>query len=195
MIVSSILIFLAYLLGSLSSAIIICKALGLTDPRTQGSKNPGATNMLRLHGKKYAAMVLIGDMLKGTIPVVIGHVFGVSEAILGWLALAAIIGHMYPIFFGFKGGKGVATALGSFLGIQLIFGLICLAIWIGIAYFKKYSSLASLVTMCLAPLLAIVLLKTAVIFNPMIMITFIIIAKHHENIQRLWYGKESKLNL
>ncbi len=193
-VLSGILITVAYLFGSLSSAIIICKIFGLGDPRMQGSKNPGATNVLRLHGKKYAAMVFIGDMLKGTIPVVIGHLFAVSIPMLGWIAFAAIIGHMYPIFFGFKGGKGVATALGSFLGLNFFLGLTCLGTWIITAYIKKYSSLASLVTICLAPLFAIYYMQTAAIFSPMLFISIIIIAHHHENIQRIWRGEESKIS-
>ena len=189
------MIIMGYLAGSLSSAIIICKAFGLSDPRQQGSKNPGATNVLRLHGKKYAVMVLIGDMLKGTIPVVIARLIGLDAFYLGWVAMACVLGHMFPIFFGFKGGKGVATALGTYFGLSLLLGLVCLALWVAVAYFKKYSSLASLVTVCFSPMYALIIMKTGGIFFPIFFMSFIIIAKHHDNIQRLWRGEESPLNL
>ncbi len=113
-----LLIAAGYLLGSLSSAIIICRLLGLPDPRGQGSGNPGATNVLRIGGKKAAAATLIGDMLKGLIPVLIAKLLGASLAIQALVAIAAFLGHLYPLFFGFKGGKGVATALGVLLGIH-----------------------------------------------------------------------------
>jgi glycerol-3-phosphate acyltransferase PlsY len=193
--ISILMVVLGYLSGSLCSAVIVCKAFGLGDPREQGSNNPGATNVLRLHGKKYAAMVLIGDMLKGTIPVVIGHLLGVSDGGLGYIALACTLGHIFPIFFKFKGGKGVATALGTYFGLNIFLGLTCLAIWIIVAYFKKYSSLASLITVCFAPLYAVIFMKSGAVFFPVFLMSFIIIGKHHENIQRLWRGEESRLNI
>lgn len=192
-ILSVSMMVLAYLFGSLCSAIIICKAFGLSDPRSQGSNNPGATNVLRLHGKKYAAMVLIGDMLKGTIPVVIGRLFHLDTGDLGFMALFCVLGHMYPIFFHFKGGKGVATALGTYFGLNIFLGLLCLGLWIFAAWMKKYSSLASLITACFAPLYAVMIMQTGSIFYPLLIMSFIIIAKHHQNIQRLWRGEESQI--
>lgn len=120
-------IILAYLLGSISSAIIICKVMGYPDPRTEGSKNPGATNVLRVANKTAAIMTLLGDALKGFIPVFIAKLMGLEGISLGFIALAAFIGHLFPIFFGFKGGKGVATYLGCLLGLSWLLGLLAIA--------------------------------------------------------------------
>lgn len=188
-----LLMITGYLSGSLCSAIIVCQLCGLSDPRQDGSKNPGATNVLRLHGKKYAGMVFAGDVLKGTIPVVIGHFLGLSYVCLGWITLACVLGHMFPIFFKFKGGKGVATALGCFFGIHVMFGLICLFIWLLVAWLKRYSSLASIVMISSGPFLAMLLLHTENIFFPLFVLTIIVLYKHKENITRLIQGEESKV--
>ncbi len=188
-----LLMITGYLSGSLCSAIIVCQLCGLSDPRQDGSKNPGATNVLRLHGKKYAGMVFAGDVLKGTIPVVIGQLLGLSYVCLGWITLACVLGHMFPIFFKFKGGKGVATALGCFFGIHVMFGLICLFIWLLVAWLKRYSSLASIVMISSGPFLAMLLLHTENIFFPLFVLTIIVLYKHKENITRLIQGEESKV--
>ncbi|MDW1833508.1 glycerol-3-phosphate 1-O-acyltransferase PlsY, partial [Vibrio sp. Vb1755] len=141
----------AYLLGSVSSAVLICRLLKLPDPRNVGSNNPGATNVLRIGGKGAAVSVLLCDMLKGTIPVWGGYFLGIDPIILGVIAIAACLGHMYPIFFHFKGGKGVATALGAIAPIGLdLTGLVMLT-WLSVAVLFRYSSLAALVTVLVTP--------------------------------------------
>jgi len=138
---------LAYLLGSISSAVLVSKALGLPDPRATGSGNPGATNVLRAGGKFAAALTLLGDVAKGLIPVLLAKVAGVSTPVLALVAIAAFSGHLYPIFFGFKGGKGVATAIGVFIGLAWQLILIFAVVWIAMAAIFRYSSLAALVAM------------------------------------------------
>ena len=140
-----LLIPAGYLFGSISTAIIVCKLMGLPDPRTQGSRNPGATNVARLGGKKAAALTLAGDMLKGLLPVTIAHALGSDATILAGTALAAFLGHLYPVFFGFQGGKGVATALGVIYGLYWPVGLLTSAVWLIMAVLFRYSSLAALV--------------------------------------------------
>jgi acyl phosphate:glycerol-3-phosphate acyltransferase len=188
-------ILLAYLSGSLCAAVIVCKLFGLSDPRDAGSNNPGATNVLRLHGKKYAIMVLVADMLKATIPITLAHLLGLAPVYLAWMGVAAVIGHMYPIFFKFKGGKGVATTLGAYLGINPLLGLIALIIWLGMAKLKGYSSLASLTTAIAVPFIALGFYHNTTIFYPLIGISVLVIAKHHENIERLIHGEEGKIKL
>jgi glycerol-3-phosphate acyltransferase PlsY len=184
---------IAYLSGSLCSAILVCRLCGLTDPRVGGSNNPGATNVLRLHGKKYAAMVFLGDMLKATIPLVFAHVLGCLPLVLAWMGLFAVLGHIFPIFFKFKGGKGVATALGVYFGLSWILGCMVLGIWIVVAYLKRYSSLASLVSMSCAPFLACWWLASPEVLFPLLGLGILIIVMHHANILRLFSGQESKL--
>jgi glycerol-3-phosphate acyltransferase PlsY len=188
-----LIIIISYLSGSLCSAIIVCRIFNLSDPREGGSGNPGATNVLRLHGKKYAAMVLLGDMLKGTIPVLLARLADMPTVFLGWAALVAVSGHMFPIFFKFHGGKGVATALGSFFGKNLFLGAICLALWVIVAKVLKYSSVASIVMVLFAPIIAVITLVNSGIFLPMLLMALMIIAQHRENIQRLTKGEESKV--
>lgn len=137
------LTLIAYLLGSVSTAIITCKLMGLPDPRTSGSNNPGATNVLRIGGKKAAMITLLGDMLKGLIPVLIGHALGFSYGWLFIVGFAAFLGHLYPAFYGFKGGKGVATAIGVYFGIHFWAGLAIAAIWLFVAKVLKISSAAA----------------------------------------------------
>ena len=149
--VDTLLIVGAYLLGSISSAIIVCRLMGLPDPRTQGSHNPGATNVLRIGGKKAAAITLLGDSLKGLIPMLIAHKLQVNDLTLALTGLAAFIGHLYPIFFRLKGGKGVATALGVQIGLHWGFGLLVAATWLIVAKMVNISSLSALVSMALAP--------------------------------------------
>ena len=145
------LLIVSYLIGSISSAIIICKVLGIPDPRTQGSKNPGATNVLRLGGKKIAAFVLTFDGLKGATPVIIGHYLELGLTQLTLITLCAFLGHIFPVFFRFRGGKGVATYLGGLIAINLLVGLIFSVIWLLVAKVLKTSSLAALIATALLP--------------------------------------------
>jgi glycerol-3-phosphate acyltransferase PlsY len=184
----------AYLLGSLSSAIIVCKLAGLPDPRTQGSGNPGASNVLRMASKQLAGIVLLGDMLKGWIPVILAKFFGLPIAFLAWIAFFAFIGHLFPIFFGFRGGKGVATALGGLLALAWPIGLIDLLSWGVILFLFRYISVASMTASALTFLY--VLYKYPLpIYGPLFLMTILLIVRHTRNIQRLLLGKEPKLNI
>ncbi|MDE1325783.1 glycerol-3-phosphate 1-O-acyltransferase PlsY [Vibrio aestuarianus] len=185
------MIISAYLLGSISSAVLICRVLRLSDPRDVGSNNPGATNVLRIGGKKAAIAVLLFDMLKGTIPVWVGYYLGIDPILLGLVAIAACLGHMYPIFFHFKGGKGVATALGAIAPIGLdLTGLIMLT-WVVVALLFRYSSLAALVTVLLAPFYTWLIKPQYTL--PVAMLCCLIVFRHHQNIKRLFAGTEPKV--
>ncbi len=152
MIINLLYVLAGYLLGSLSSAIITCRLMGLPDPRSGGSGNPGATNVLRLGGKKAATITLAGDILKGLLPVLAVKALGADIMVQSAVAVAAFLGHLYPVFFGFKGGKGVATVLGVLLGLYWPVGLLTIASWLVIAKGFKISSLAALIAILLAPL-------------------------------------------
>lgn len=184
----------AYLLGSISSAVLICRLAGLGDPRAQGSGNPGTTNVLRLGGKKLAIFTLLGDMLKGFIPVYLAHFTSLSAMALSFIALAAFIGHLFPVFFGFKGGKGVATALGVLLALAWPVGCAALITWIVVAALFRYSSLAALITAVLLPLY-VYLWSNPEYLIAVIIISLLLIIKHRDNILRLWHGTESKIKL
>lgn len=186
------MIIAAYLLGSISSAILICKILGLPDPRTTGSNNPGATNVLRMSNKLTAATVLFLDILKGTVPVWGAYFLQVEPLYLGIIGMAACLGHMYPIFFNFQGGKAVATALGTLLPIGLGLGALLIITWISVAKLTKYSSLAAIVTVSLAPVY-VFLLKPLYVY-PTLMLSTLIILRHKDNIVRLLKGTESKIS-
>ena len=194
MITNSFFIIFAYLLGSLSSAIIISRIMGLPDPRTQGSGNPGATNVLRFGGKKAAAFTLAGDAIKGLIPVLAAKLAGVSTDILAVTAIAAFLGHLFPVFFGFKGGKGVATALGAYLGISLTIGLMLLATWLLMARISKISSLSALVAAALAPLYVYFVLKETVFVYMAIFLSVVLIIRHKNNIKELIKGTEGRID-
>lgn len=185
------MIILAYLLGSISSAVLICKIFNLPDPRTVGSKNPGATNVLRISNKYIASLVLFFDILKGTIPVWGAYFLGIQPIYLGFIAVSACLGHMYPVFFEFAGGKAVATALGALLPIGLDLGGLLILTWVIVALSTKYSSLASIVTITLAPVY-IWLLKPIYLY-PVIMLSILILFRHQGNIRRLIKGTESKI--
>lgn len=187
-----IAIIIAYLLGSLSSAILVSKILKTPDPRTEGSGNAGATNVLRIAGKKEAAIVMAGDILKGLIAVWIGHLFHMHAFWLGLVALAAVAGHIFPLYFGFKGGKGVATAIGAVLGLSFISGIVMAAAWGVVAFITRYSSLASLIAIALAPILLLIFAKAA-FFIPAVLIAALIAWKHKDNIDRLKNKTESKI--
>ena len=175
-------------------SIIIAKLSGLPDPRTTGSGNAGATNTLRISGKKEAAYVLIGDLAKGVIAVVIGRLLELDAFMLGLTALAAVVGHIFPIFFQFKGGKGVATTLGVLLVLNLWIGLFALAVWGLVAYLSKYASLASL-SAAAAAIIATILLKDLPYLPAIIGMATLITWKHKANINRLRTGNESKIVL
>ena len=187
------LVVLAYLMGSICSAVIVCKVCSLPDPRTEGSKNPGATNILRLAGKQYAALVMIADILKGTIPVLIAKALDADPFTIGFTGLAAVLGHMYPAFFEFKGGKGVATAIGALLGLNFILGILVAITWILVAKVSRYSSLASIVSIGLAPFYSLIFIYRIAIFIPLLIMALIILYKHKENITRLIDKTEPKI--
>lgn len=185
-------VIIAYLFGSISTAVITCKLLGLPDPRTEGSNNPGATNVLRIGGKKAAIITLAGDFLKGVIPVLLAKWYGIPTVGLAFVTFAAFIGHLYPVFFRFQGGKGVATALGCLLALNVPTG-VCLALtWLGIAMITRYSSLASLISAAAAPMFAYFF--TNPVYTTMIsMMSIFLIYRHHSNIKKLLAGQESKI--
>jgi glycerol-3-phosphate acyltransferase PlsY len=185
------LIVAAYLIGSISSAIIVCRLMGLPDPRSEGSNNPGATNVLRIGGKKAAAITLLGDMLKGVLPVAVGHLFDVSTLTFALAAMAAFLGHLYPVFFGFKGGKGVATALGTQFGLHWGIGLAVAGIWLFMAKVVKISSLSALVSMALAPVIIYWIWPADELIVMQIIMSIILFWRHKSNIQRLISGEES----
>jgi acyl phosphate:glycerol-3-phosphate acyltransferase len=193
---------LAYLIGSLSFAVLVSRALGLNDPRTYGSKNPGATNVLRSGNKAAAIVTLLLDALKGWVPVVVvaawGRPYGLEEGTVALVGLAAFLGHLYPVFFRFQGGKGVATAAGVIIGFNPLLGLAALLTWVIVAYFFRFSSLASIVTAVFAP--AFYLFGDRVAWNaPGVMVLslsvmgILLVWRHAENINRLIAGKESRL--
>jgi len=193
MIANLLLIAAGYLLGSLSSAIITCRLLGLPDPRNQGSCNPGATNVLRIGGKKAAAITLIGDMLKGLIPVLVAKLLGADLSIQAAVAVAAFLGHLYPVFFGFQGGKGVATALGVLLGIHWPVGLLTIATWLVIAKVFKISSLAALLAILVTPLYIWWLIPNESLLIAMLFMGTLLFWRHRSNIKGLLAGTEGKI--
>ena len=188
-----VLVLISYLMGSICSAIIVCSVFNLPDPREEGSKNPGATNVLRLAGKQYAALVLLVDILKGTIPVLIAQYLNASPVVVSLTVLFAVLGHMYPIFFNFKGGKGVATAIGALLGFHFIVGVMVIATWLLIVNFLRYSSLASIISIILSPLYSLLVTQNISIFPPICFMAILVLFKHKNNIMRLIDGKEPKV--
>jgi len=187
------LIIVAYLLGSVSSAIVVCRLMSLPDPRSMGSGNPGATNVLRTGNKKAAAIVLFGDLLKGLLPVLLAHAVNAPLTIIGLTGLAAFLGHLYPVYFHFRGGKGVATFIGVLLGINWMVGLAAVATWLLMAYVIRISSLSALVMSALAPAYSWVILhdwRLAIVLGFM---TVAIFWRHRANIIRLVRGEESKI--
>lgn len=193
MITDSLLILGAYLLGSISSAIMVCRFMGLPDPRTQGSNNPGATNVLRIGGKKAAAITLLGDSLKGLLPMLAAHLLNAGPSILALTGLAAFLGHLYPIFFGFRGGKGVATALGVQFGMHWMIGGTVALMWLFIAKVMKISSLAALISMALAPLIVWLVWPQRDLVIAQVVMSLLLIWRHRSNIQNLLSGKESPI--
>ena len=182
-----------YLLGSLSTAIITCKIMRLPDPRTVGSNNPGATNVLRSGGKKAAAITLIGDMLKGTLPVLIVMALGGSDLAIALTGLAAFLGHVFPVYYKFNGGKGVATLLGVLLGTSWLAGVGTIAVWLAMAASFRYSSLSALIAALLAPLQIWYFTDSADMAICAGIMSLILIWRHKKNIQNLLSGQESKI--
>lgn len=193
----------AYLLGSLSFAVIVSRVMGLKDPRSYGSHNPGATNVLRSGSKKAAVATLLLDALKGWLPVVLvkwfGKDFGLEDGTLAAVAFAAFLGHLFPVFFGFKGGKGVATAAGALLGIDWLLGLATLATWLIVAWFTRYSSAASMASAAFAPIFylmgdRVVWYAERSVLLAIFMIGLLLVVRHRDNINKLVAGTESRLN-
>ena len=180
-----------YLLGSISSAILVCKCFKCPDPRTVGSKNPGTTNVLRHCGKLAAFLTLLGDIAKGFIPVLMAKLLGMSDTIVAITALAAFLGHLFPIYYKFKGGKGVATTFGIVYALNLWLGLAATATWLLVAFIFRYSSLSALVMVILLPLYCYLLGLHGYII-PISILSIIVIIAHHENIKRLLTGSEGK---
>ena len=186
-----LLVPVAYLTGSVSSAIIVCKMMGLADPRENGSGNPGATNVMRIGGKKAAAITLAGDALKGLLPVLLAKALAVNGLVLSLVVFAAFLGHLYPIFFGFKGGKGVATSLGVTLGVHWLLGLAVSGTWFLVYKIGKISSLSALVAATLTPLYVWWIVGDVHLTATFTLISLILLWRHKSNIQRLLAGQES----
>jgi acyl phosphate:glycerol-3-phosphate acyltransferase len=193
---------LAYLIGSLSFAVLVSKAFGLSDPRTYGSKNPGATNVLRSGSKKAAIITLILDALKGYVPVILvqifGKDFGLGDGTLALVALAAFLGHVWPIFFKFKGGKGVATAAGVIFGIDWLLGLGVLASFAVLLFFFRWVSLASIASAAFSPFFYLLgdrgpWYSSKAVMSSIFIMALILAIRHKDNINRLLQGKEPKL--
>ena len=183
----------AYMIGSVSSAIIICRLMGLPDPRQQGSGNPGATNVMRIGGKKAAGITLLGDLLKGLIPVYGANLLGAPIELLAATGLAAFLGHLYPVFFGFKGGKGVATSIGVLLGFSWFLGLAFVATWLLVYKIGKISSLSALIASALSPVYAWLIIGNPVLISAAAMMAVILLWRHRGNIQRLLSGAETAI--
>ncbi|RYU59414.1 glycerol-3-phosphate 1-O-acyltransferase PlsY [Methylolobus aquaticus] len=187
------LVPLAYLLGSVSTAVIVSRIAGLPDPREQGSKNPGATNVLRLGGKKAAVITLLGDAAKGLLPVLIAKSLGAEPTVIAATGLAAFLGHLFPAFFNFKGGKGVATALGVLLGYSSWVGLAAALTWLGMAAAFRISSLSALVASLLAPAYSWFLIGSPELAVATAAMSALLIVRHRANIQRLLRGEEGRI--
>ncbi len=189
-----LLIFGGYLLGSISTAILVCRLMGLPDPRPEGSRNPGATNVARIGGKKAAALTLFGDMLKGLVPVLVAHAMHADVSILAGTALAAFLGHLYPVFFGFQGGKGVATALGVTFGLHWPVGLLTAGTWLLMAVLFRYSSLAALTASLAIPAGFAWLWPEAALVGAMCIMVALLFWRHRSNIANLLSGREGKIS-
>ncbi len=184
---------LAYLLGSASSAVIVCRLQGLPDPRTIGSGNPGATNVLRVAGKGTAAVVLAADMLKGFLPVTMAGALGASAAVMALTGMAAFLGHLYPVFFRFRGGKGVATYLGVLIALSWLAGLATVATWLAVALVFRYSSLAAITASVLSPLYVALGSATPEWTLACVVMSALLLWRHRTNIHKLLSGNEEKI--
>ena len=181
----------AYFIGSISSAIIVCKLMGFDDPRKEGSGNPGATNVNRLYGNKPAAITLAGDSLKGFLPVLFVSLMSFSPVAIFLVGFAAFIGHLYPVFFGFKGGKGVATMMGVMVGLSLPIGLAVIGTWLFVAKVLKVSSASALVATALAPIYIYFLSGEMSWVYLTVLMTIMLFWRHKSNIQKLINGSET----
>ena len=186
---------LAYLIGSFSTAIITCKIMGIKDPRKTGSQNPGATNVLRHGGKKAAIITLLGDMLKGLIPVLIVIQLQIEPAGVALVGLFALLGHVFPVYYGFKGGKGVATYYGVVLGMNWLVGLIALVIWFVMAVIVKISSLSALVSIFFTPFILWYFSQSVELTSAVTVMSILVFWRHKENIKALLQGSEEKIGV
>jgi glycerol-3-phosphate acyltransferase PlsY len=193
MLISVLLIIAAYLLGSISTAITACRLLGLADPRSIGSGNPGATNVLRSGGKRAAGITLFGDVLKGLLPALLARGLGLDDIAVGAVALAAFCGHVYPVYYGFKGGKGVATALGALCGLHLVVGACALMTWVFVAYVSRFSSVAALATSLLTPAYMFAITDSGWLTCAVVIMAIVIFWRHRSNIYHLLEGSEDKI--
>ncbi len=194
MLTTSLFILFAYLAGSVSSAIIVCRLMGFPDPRSGGSGNPGATNILRLHGKKAALITLLGDSMKGLLPLLLGQILGLPLFSVAIMGLAAFIGHLYPVFFEFKGGKGVATYIGVLFGLAWPLGMVFAIVWLLFAKVFRISSLAALIAAITSPIVIyyyLADLQIVMIYSIMVVMLF---WRHRTNIRDLFEGVEGRLD-
>ena len=190
-----LLIPFSYLVGSLSMAIIVCKVLGLPDPRTIGSRNPGATNVLRINDPKAKPAALItffGDIIKGLIPILIARQFGADETLQALVGIAAIVGHLYPLYFGFEGGKAIATSLGVLTGFSWLLGAIVLSTWIAVLAVSRISSLAAIIAATLVPVYTMWLAPDPAYIIASFVIFIVALWRHVDNIKRLVQGDEHR---
>jgi len=192
MIINIALLVVAYLLGSLASAIIVCKLMGLSDPRLDGSGNPGATNVMRLHGKMAGSITLAGDLLKGLIPVLLARYLGAPDMIIALTGLAAFLGHLFPLFFHFKGGKGVATLLGVLIATSWLTGLLFITSWVVIAKVFRYSSLAGISAGLLTPVYSLLFLPGYSYTICFTVMALLLVWRHQSNIRNLVAGIEPR---
>jgi glycerol-3-phosphate acyltransferase PlsY len=186
-------VWAAYLVGSISSAIIVCKMMGLPDPRTQGSRNPGATNVLRIGGKKAAVITLFADVLKGMVPILVAKWYGMEALGVALVAFAVFLGHLFPVFFRFAGGKGVATALGCVWAISGLAGLSWIATWLVVAVFFRYSSLSGLMAAVFTPFYIWYFTGCLIYVYVTLLMSIILIYRHRHNIVSLVKGRENKI--
>ncbi|WP_338860665.1 glycerol-3-phosphate 1-O-acyltransferase PlsY [Mycetohabitans rhizoxinica] len=187
----------AYLIGSISFAVVVSAAMGLSDPRTYGSKNPGATNVLRSGNKAAAILTLLGDAFKGWLAVWLvkhaGAAYGLDAFSVALASIAVFAGHLYPVFFRFKGGKGVATAAGVLLAIDPVLGIATAATWLIIAFFFRYSSLAALIAALFAPLFDLFMFGSNPVAGAIIAMSVLLVWRHRANISKLLAGQESRI--
>ena len=191
MLLTGVLLVSAYLLGSISSAILLSRIMGFPDPRSGGSNNPGATNVLRIAGKKAAFLTLVGDCLKGFIPVLAAPGVGADALTVALTAFAAFIGHCFPVFFQFRGGKGVATAIAGTVGFDWLTGAILVAVWLLFAKVFRISSLAAIISFAVLPIVVYWRVPDLAVTTVFVAISMILIWRHRGNIQRLLTGTES----
>ncbi len=193
MLLSNLLLCLgAYCLGSIPCAIVVCRLMGLPDPRTTGSKNPGSTNVLRMGNKLAAGFTLLGDVLKGLLPVLMALHLDFTTFWVGAVMVSVCLGHIYPVFFGFKGGKGVATAAGVFLALDVLFGFMLIGTWLLVVFLFRFVALGAVVVAVLAPFIVMGYLGPLLVM-PVTIISLLILWRHRGNMQRLWQGVEPKI--